>query len=52
MELPLFRNEEKFQVSMEIRPTKKNALLLYGDARNDFVDFVSIAMKDGFVEAR
>ena len=51
VELPLFRNEKSFEMSMEINPVEKHALLLYGESKRHR-DFVSIALNDGFVEVR
>lgn len=50
-ELDVFRDKSKFAVSMNIRPDTKDGMILYGDDKKS-PDFVSIGLKNGFVEVR
>ena len=50
-ELDVFEDNTKFAVSMDIRPVTKDGMIVYGeDLRSS--EFVSIGIKDGFVEVR
>ena len=50
-ELGVFQDNTKFAISMSVRPVTKDGMLVYGeDVRS--TDFVSIGIKNGFVEVR
>lgn len=51
-ELPVFRDNAKFAVTMDVRPATKDGMILYGDNAGTSSEFVSIGIKNGFVEVR
>ena len=50
-ELAMFHDKTKFAMSMDVRPATKDEMIVYG-GDSQSTDFISLGIKNGFVEVR